>query len=92
MKIFMLCEMMDMSFLQIWYCTNKSTGIELIETLEKFMKTEPEIRKMMDDLEDKMQEVNSKLENVLLKSEYLELNSIRNKLKIQYNILLEVLK
>lgn len=39
-----------------------------------------------------MQEVNSKLESVLLKSEYLELHSIRNKLKDQYSILLEVLK
>ena len=56
------------------------------------MKTEPEIRKMMDNLEDEMQEVNSKLENVLLKSEYLKLHSVRNKLKDQYNILLEVLK
>ena len=56
------------------------------------MKTEPEIRKVMDNLEDEMQEVNSKLENVLLKSEYLKLHSVRNKLKDQYNILLEVLK
>lgn len=56
------------------------------------MKTELEIRKMLVDLEDKMQYVNSRLETVSNQFEFDLYHKERVELKAQYNILLEVLK
>ena len=56
------------------------------------MKTEQEVKQLIAEIEDKIQDVNTELENFSSWEQLDRLHDKRRQLQAQYNILLEVLK
>lgn len=56
------------------------------------MKTEQEVKQLIAEIENKMQDVNTGLENFSSREQLDRLHDKRRQLQAQYNILLEVLK